>query len=237
MPDVSHPAGVFTTRELLEGRTRYEAVSGLYRNTRQEGFFWCAFRRPHCWVELDAETRSNGAMHVEVDGVRWGLLIVDRALALRCRAGGPGYRRLHAMVEYGRHEGWPAPRSTEAAAWEGRDALRCRWETDDLQGEALFDLASGLVVRTERPGEVVELTDLRFDEGVDASAFVPPERALDGFRGGTAYVQHDQVAGVCSASWSPRSGPGSLHVPGPKGVTLDEAIEWARTRTDDLRVY
>jgi len=233
---VLHAAEVLTTGELLDGRVRYEAVSGVYRNTRQDDLFWFAFRRPRCWVELDAETRSNGAMHVDVDGLGWGFLLVDGAVALECRAGGPGYRRLHSMVEYGRREPWPPPRETEAATWEGRQALRCRWDDEKMRGEALFDLASGLLIRTEWPGEVVELTDLRFDDAVDESAFVPPDRTLDGWRGGTAYVQHDRGIGLSSASWSPRSGPGRLLVPGPKSVPADEAIEWAGSRTDDIRV-
>lgn len=229
-------ADVLTVEQLLAGETRYLAVSGLYRNTRQEDFFWFAFRRPGDWVQLDAETRSNGALHVHIDGVRWGILIADGAVAIKSRAGSPGYRRLHAMVEYGRRDPWPAPQAIEPTNWDGREALRCLWDGDDRAREALFDVASGLLVRTETEGERVELTQLAFDDAVLDSIFFPPERTMDLQRCGTAYVQLDPESGHCSVSWSPRSGPGTLHLRGPKGCSLVTALDWARTRTDDVRV-
>lgn len=223
-----------TTAELLKGPARYDAVSGLYRNTPQEDFFWFAFRRPESWVQLDAETRLHGDLHVEVDGTRFGFLIVDGAVALRCREGGPGYRRLHAMVQHGMT--WPGvPISTETVTREGRQTLRCLWE-NEIEGEAVFDLTSGLIVRTEWPGEVVELTDLRFDHQVDSGVFDPPRRTVTGFRGGSAYILRSEETGSCALSWRPTSGPGSLTVPGPRNVTYDEAIEWARLRSDDVHI-
>lgn len=133
---------MLTTAEILEGRTDFESVSGLYRNTRQGDNFWFAFRRPADWVQLDAGTRSNGGLYVEVEGVRKGVLIVAGAAAVESAQGAPGHRRLHAMVQHGMT--WPgAPVATEPTAWEGREALRCRWQAE-VTGEAIFDLESGL---------------------------------------------------------------------------------------------
>lgn len=222
--------------QVLAGETRYRAVSGLYRNTRQDDFFWFAFRTPGCWVELDAETRSHGAMHIDVEGDRWGILIAHGTVVMKCRAGGPGYRRLHAMVEHGRKDPWPKPQDVEPLTWEGSEALRCRWGDEGRTREALFDVASGLLVRTETAGELVELTQLAFNDDVSDDLFVPPHRTAEGFRGGTAYLQHDVETDLCSASWSPRSGPGVVHLTGPRGISLTEAMGWARARTDDIRV-
>ncbi len=185
-------------------------------------------------MQLDAETRLHGDLHVEVDGDRMGFLIVDGAVALRCRETGPGYRRLHAMVQHGMT--WPGePVLTETVTREGRQALRYRWE-NEIEGEAVFDLLSGMVVRTEWPGEVVELSDLQFDDQVDPSVFDPPGRTMTGFRGGSAYIRQDEETGSCALSWRPTSGPGSLTVPGPQDVTYDAAIEWARLRSDDVHI-
>jgi hypothetical protein len=233
---LAHAAGVFTLQQLLAGESGYRAVSGLYRNTRQSDFFWFAFRRPSCWVHLDAETRSKGSMHVDLDGQRWGILIAGGAVVIRCRDAGPAYRRLHGMVEHGRRDPWPAPQAAEPAQWDSRGALRCRWDDEEPAREAVFDVASGLLVRTETAGELVELSQLTFDDGVSDDLFVPPDQTTDGFRGGTAYIQRDAETDLCSASWSPRSGPGVLHLEGPKGTSLSEAMEWARARTDDVRV-
>jgi hypothetical protein len=168
---------MLTTRELLEGRRLYEAVSGLYRNTRQDEFFWFAFRRSSDWVHLDAETRLNGGIYREFDGIRWGVLLVDGAVALKSRQSGPGHRRLHGMVEHGMN--WKIQlRSADPAEWEGRAAIRCEWSDDQMVGEAWFDAASGLVVRTSFSDEVVELTDLRFDDAVNPAVFEPPQRTI-----------------------------------------------------------
>jgi hypothetical protein len=227
---------VLRLEELLAGETRYRAVSGLYRNTRQEDFFWFAFRAPHCWAELDAETRSNGAFHIEVDDERWGVLVADGAVVMKCLAGEPGYRRLHAMVDPRLRRPSPmTPVAVERGEWEGREAVTCRWD-DHPPGKALFDVASGLVVRTETADEVVELSEIQFDDAVAADAFVPPEKTVDGWRGGTAYVQHDTRSGLCSVSWRAASGPGSLHVLGPDGISLEMATDWSQIRTDDVRV-
>ncbi|MGH9001543.1 MAG: hypothetical protein ACRDYV_00275, partial [Acidimicrobiia bacterium] len=121
------------------------AVSGLYRNTRQDDFFWFAFRRPEDWVQLDAATRSNGAIYVAIDGLRWGFLLVEGAVALKGRQRGPGYRRLHAMVVHGMRWAGP-PTASEPIVWEGRDALRSQWADDQMGAEAVIDLASGVVV-------------------------------------------------------------------------------------------
>jgi hypothetical protein len=86
------------------------------------------------------------------------------------------------------------------------------------------------------PHETVELTELRWDDAVDASVFRPPARSITDWRRGTAYIHQYEKTGRCSASWQPASGPGSVYVPGPEDVTFDEAMEWARLRTDDVRV-
>lgn len=225
---------MLTTAEILEGQTRFEAVAGLYRTTRQADDFWFAFRRPADWVQLDATTRSNGGLFVEVDGVRKGVLIVAGAAAVESSQGAPGHRRLHAMVQHGMT--WPgAPVATESTVWEGREALRCRWQAE-VEGEAIFDLESGLLVRTESPDEVVELTDLRFDTQVDQAVFEPPDRTISGWRGGVAYIVRSGGSGETTSSWEPRSGPGSLHIPGPSTATFEDAMRWARERTDDIQI-
>jgi hypothetical protein len=225
---------VLTTAEILEGRSRFEAVSGLYRNTRHGDYFWFAFRRPADWVQLDASTKSNGALYVEVDGARKGVLIVAGAAAAESSQGAPGHRRLHSMVQHGMT--WPgAPAVTEPTVWAGREALRCRWQAE-VKGEAIFDRESGLPVRTEWPDEVVELTDLRFDTQVDRTVFEPPDRTTGGWRGGVAYIVRKRMGGETTSSWEPRSGPGSLHIPGPSSTTVEEAMAWARERTDDIQI-
>lgn len=75
------PAGVLTVSEVLGGQRRFRAVSGVYRNTRQEDLLWFAFRQPQEWVHLDVPERLNGTMHVQVSGVRRALLVVDGAVA------------------------------------------------------------------------------------------------------------------------------------------------------------
>jgi len=71
---------------------------------------------------------------------------------------------------------WPSrPPFTERTVWEGREALHFRWHAE-VDGEAVFDLDSGLLVRTEWPDERVELTDLDFDTQVDQTVFEPPHR-------------------------------------------------------------
>jgi hypothetical protein len=228
------PAGVLTPAEILAGRIRLEAVSGLYRNTRQEDEMWFAFRWPADWVLLDVPSRSNGALFIEVGGVRTGLLIVDGVVAVEAPQHEPGYRRLHAMVQHGMR--WPGtPNSTETTVWEGRNALACGWHAE-VDGEAIFDLATGLPVRTEWPGEIVELTNLRFDTQVDQGVFEPPDRRITGWRGGVAYIVRSVRPGGTASSWEPRSGPASLHIPGPRSTTFDDALEWARQRTDEVRI-
>jgi hypothetical protein len=228
------PAGVLTPAEILAGRIRLEAVSGLYRNTRQEDELWFAFRRAADWVLLDAPTRSHGGLFIEIGGVRKGLLIVDGVVAVEAPQREPGYRRLHAMVQHGMT--WPGtPNSTEPTVWEGRDALACRWHAE-VEGEAIFDLATGLPVRTAGPHEIVELTDLRFDTQVDQVVFEPPAPRITGWRGGVAYIVRSGRTGETRSSWEPRSGPGSLHIPGPRTASFEDALEWARERTDELRI-
>lgn len=223
---------MLTAAEILGGQTCFEAESGLYRNTRQADDFWFAFRRPADWVQLDAPTRSNGGLYLGSAAARKGLLIVAGAVALETSQDSPGHRRLHAMVQHGMT--WPgSPRSTEPAVWEGREAVRCRWEGE---GEAIFDLVSGLVLRTEWPNEVAELTDLAFDTQVDQTVFEPPARRISGWRGGTAYIVRSSAGGAITSSWEPRSGPGRLHIPGPKNTTFEEALSWAQERTDDVHI-
>jgi hypothetical protein len=72
---------VLTVSEVLGGQRRFRAVSGVYRNTRQEDLLWFAFRQPQEWVHLDVPERLNGTMHVQVSGVRRALLVVDGAVA------------------------------------------------------------------------------------------------------------------------------------------------------------
>jgi hypothetical protein len=227
-------AGVLTPAEILAGRIRFEAVSGLYRNSRQEDDLWFAFRRPADWVLLDAPTRSDGGLFIEIGGVRKGLLIVDGAVAVEAPQREPGYRRLHAMVQHGMM--WPGtPNSTETRVWEGRDALACRWHAE-IEGEAIFDLATRVPVRTEWPAEIVELTDLRFDTQVDEPVFETPDRRITGWRGGVAYIIRSARTGGTTSSWEPRSGPASLVIPGPRAKTFEDALEWARERTDEVRI-
>ncbi len=215
--------------DVLEGRKRFRAVSGVYRNSRQDDLLWFAFREPSEWVHLDVAERVNGAMHVEVDGVRRALLIVDGAVAVETQQAGPAYRRLHAMVEHG--IGWPGPPdAVEEVLWEGRQAVRCRWH--EVGGEATFDLGAGLVVRTEWPGEIVEFTDLCLDDDVDFAVFDPPSRTLPSWRGGAAHIVRDPATGQCSATWTPISGPGRLLIRGPQDVSMDEALAWAAEQTD-----
>jgi hypothetical protein len=46
---------------------------------------------------------------------------------------------------------WPdAAASTEPTVWDGRAALQCRWQ-GDVDGEAIFDIETGLPVRTTWP--------------------------------------------------------------------------------------
>lgn len=225
---------MLTAADVIRGRTRFEAVSGLYRNTRQEDGFWFAFRRPADWVELDAATRSDGALYVDVGGVRRGFLIVAGAVAVESTQSAPGHRRLHAMVQHGMT--WPgSPRSTETMIWEGREAVRVRWQAE-VDGQATFDLESGLVVCTEWPDELVELTDLNFDTEVDPTVFEPPHRKITGRRGGVAYIVRSDESSVSASSWEPCSGPGRLHIPGPRNATFEKAMAWARERTDDIRI-
>lgn len=225
---------MLTAAEILGGQTYFEAVSGLYRNTRQDDHFWFAFRRPADWVQLDAPSRSNGGLYLGSAAARRGLLIVAGAVAIESSQSRPAHRRLHAMVQYGMT--WPgSPDSTEPAAWEGREALRCGWQVE-VEGEAIFDLESGLVVRTAWPSEIVELTDLAFDTEVDQTAFEPPVQRITGWRGGTAYIVRSSEGGTITSFWEPRSGPGGLHIPGPKDATFEEALSWAQERTDDVRI-
>ena len=225
---------MLTAAEILGGQTCFEAVSGLYRNTRQDDYFWFAFRRPADWVQLDAPTRSNGGLYLGSTATRKGLLLVAGAVAVETPQGRPGHRRLHAMVQHGMT--WPgSPGLTEPAAWEGRKALRCRWQ-DEVDGETIFDLESGLVLRTDWPNEIVELTDLAFDRDVDQTVFEPPVQRITGWRGGTAYLVRSSAGGVTGSSWEPRSGPGSLHILGPKEVSFEEALSWAQERTDDIEI-
>ncbi|MCA1845598.1 MAG: hypothetical protein LC792_20875 [Actinobacteria bacterium] len=228
------PAGVLTPAEILEGRTRFEAVAGLYQNTRQDDDLWFAFRRPADWALLDAPTRSNGGLYIERAGVRKGLLLVDGAVAVEAAQHEPGYRRLHAMVQHGMT--WPRPpSSTATTVREGREALVCSWYAE-VDGEAIFDLATGLLVRTEWPGEVVELTDLRFDTQVDQTVFEPPDRTINGWRGGVAFIVRSDRSSEIASSWEPRSGPADLHIPGPKTTSFDAGMRWARERTDEIHV-
>jgi hypothetical protein len=228
------PAGVLSASEVLEGRRRFRAVSGVYRNSRQNDLLWFAFREPQEWVHLDVAERVHGMIHVEASGVRRALLIVDGAVAVETQEASPAYRRLHAMVKYGID--WPGPPdAVEDVLWEGRQAVRCQWR-GEVEGEATFDRETGLVVRTEWPGEIVELAELRFDDDVDLDVFDPPARTLSDWRGGTAYIVQDPATGRCSATWIPTSGPGCLHIGGPRDVTLDAATAWAAARTDDVQV-
>jgi hypothetical protein len=137
------------------------------------------------------------------------------------------------MVQHGMT--WPSsPDSTEPASWDGRKALRCRWQ--EVDGEAIFDLESGLVVRTDWPNEIVELTDLAFDSEVDQTVFEPPVGRITRWRGGTSYIVRSSAGGVTGLSWEARSGPGSLHILGPKEVSFEEALSWAQERTDDVEI-
>jgi hypothetical protein len=228
------PDGVLSVSEVLGGQRRFRAVSGVYQNSRQEDLLWFAFRQPQEWVHLDVPDRLNGTMHVQVGGVRRAVLVVDGAVAVKSSQAHPGYRRLHAMVEHGMD--WPGPPdSTEDVLWEGRQAVRCRWPAE-VEGQATFDLDTGLVVQTEWPGEIVELTGIRFDDEVDPGIFVPPDRTLSDWRGGTASIVRDPTTGQCSASWTAMAGPGHLHIAGPRAVTLDEARAWATAQTDDVQI-
>jgi hypothetical protein len=226
---------VLTVSEVLGGQRRFRAVSGVYRNSRQEDLLWFAFRQPQEWVHLDAPQRLNGTMHVQVSGVRRAFLVVDGAVAVESPQANPGYRRLHAMVEHGID--WPGPPdATGDVLWEGRQAVRCRWRAE-VEGEATFDLATGLVVRTDWPGEIVELTDLCFDDEVDPGVFIPPDRTLSGWRGGTASIVRDPATGRCSVTWTVTAGPGHLYFAGPREeATLDEAVAWATAQTDDVQI-
>jgi hypothetical protein len=225
---------VLTVSEVLAGQRRFRAVSGVYRNTRQEDVLWFAFRQPQEWVHLDVPERLNGTMHVQVNGARRALLIVDGAVAVESAEANPAYRRLHAMVEHGID--WPGPpNATEDVLREGREAVRCHWRTE-VEGQATFDLATGLVVQTDWPGEIVELADLRFDADVDPGVFIPPDRTLSDWRGGTASIVRAPPTGQCSVTWTVTAGPGQLYITGPREVTLDEAMAWATAQTDDVQI-
>lgn len=243
-PIERHPR-VVSTAELFEGPSGYELLSGIYRNDRQSDHLWFAHRRPDWWTHLDVEVRSNGDLYTEVAGARRAFLLVDGAVAVECRQWHPGVRRLHSMVEHGvwKPPGrprppvtWPEPDEIEPTTWERRPAVRWRWNRADLVAEAVLDMTTRIVVRMSAPHETVEITGLRYDDEVDASVFRPPEQSINGWRGGTAHVVRDGITGRCSASWEPRSGPGSLHIGGPSDVGFDEAMRWANARTDDVRI-
>ena len=228
------PADVLTPAEILEGRTRFETVSGLYRNTRQDDDLWFAYRRSADWALFETRSKSDGGLYIEQGGARRALLIVRGAVAVQTDQHAPGHRRLQAMVQHG--VTWPGPPgSTTTTVWEGREALACRWH-DEVEREAIFDLETGLPVRTEWPGEVVELTELCFDMQVDQTVFDPPDQAITGWRGGIAFIVRSGGSGEIASSWEPRSGPAGLHIPGPQTTSLDEAMRWAQERTDEIQI-
>ncbi len=215
----------------------FDAVSGRYRrdDVRFGQFdYWFAFRHPTTWVFLDF-ARANGAMYLDEDRGRVGYLVVDGAIAAEQVGASPGNQAPTSMVE----RGWPAwekaPDQVEQRVIEERVIELLRWEEGDRWAEVGYDVATGLAVRIASPTETQRLTDLSFDREVDASLFALPARRIEAWRGGPAYVVEDMDGlGRFSPSWQPESGPGGLYFNGPLDASLDDALAWARARTDRI---
>lgn len=182
---------------------------------------------------LDLE-RRNGSMSVggREDGV--SVLIVDGRAAVIAPATLPEYRRVWAMIE----EGLPAwttdPVRVERSLVNDRPTETLHWNRPEGSLAISYDVQTGLCVATRTPDDVIELTDLQVDSEVADECFAVPA-LLDEWRGGRAFVMHDMDGQEhYSASWQPESGPGMIHVDGPRSVPLDAALAWARAHGDSV---
>jgi hypothetical protein len=226
---------------------RYDVVSGRFQghnrfgNEKDHRF---AYRLRGSFVVMD-DTWQNGALCLGTRAHRpfREVLVVDGMVAAEVEAGGPGHTRLLTILEQGfgrvvtfRDEN--GTRNVEPAArtrveYEGRAAERRTYEVEGDRSEVVVDLRSRLPVRIRLGDEVADLTNLSFDDDVDLDLFEPPDAHIEGWRGGTAFLNDGDGFGEgYSATWEATSGPGHVGTHGPSEVSRDEVLEWAFARTD-----
>jgi hypothetical protein len=218
----------------------YEVISGRHQghnrfgNERDQRF---AYRLGGSFVVMDLSWQ-NGELYLGSprSGYR-GVLVTDGRIAVDTNETGPGHTRLLTILE----QGFPAmevsPVEEQAVEHEGRPAvLRTYVGRDGQRGHVTVDAGSGVAVRIRLGDEVADLTDLRFDDDVEPALFVPPSESHEGWRGGVVHLDDHDGPERFSGSWEPRSGPGSLYLLSPEGMSRAEALDWAFARTEYVYV-
>jgi hypothetical protein len=188
-----------------------------------------------CWSVFDDETLLDGGLHRAGESE----LIQGGRVIWRGEAKLHGPQRMRGFIDGpfipGEMRG--AVLGVEEIEWSSRRCLNVTARNDaDEPGTVTIDQATGWVLRIEVGSMARGFAMIRINEGADPPQLGSWEAVDPPARPGTVYLADDDGDRRFGGHLDVDAGPAGAMFHGPRGVFIDEALDWAGQQANRVSV-